>query len=156
MNDSNIITLKRRPIKTAVVDSELEELYTSSFFEIAMNSRSQFSPSQYEIILNSLTPILSLKFYQRNPQKALELLNQYKKIKQDEIEFIDKMPDKESSLNHVFKYYFKQFQVDKKEKGFGNALDINKDFYFLCEDLFYSLPASFVFALINIMECLKK
>lgn len=154
MNDSNIITLKRRPIKN--VDYELEELYHSSFFEIAMNSRSQFNVSQYEIILNSLTPILSLKFYQQNPQKALELLNQYKKIKQDEIEFIEKMPDKESCLDHVFKYYFKQFQVDKKEKGFDEALDKNQDFYFLCEDLFRSLPASFVFSLINIMECLKK
>jgi len=134
----------------------MEELYHSSYFEIGMNASSKIDKDKYDLVINLLSPALSSKFYQTQPKKAEALVEQYKKIKPDELEFFTNMPDKESSLDHVFKYYFKQFQLDRQKFGFEEALDKHQDFYFLCEEIYRELPASYVFSLINTMELLRK
>lgn len=148
MSGSNIITINRRESHNYNVN----DLYHSSFFEIAMNSINKIKKEKYDIFLNYLSPILSLKFYESNKEKSLQLINQYIEVKIEEAEYVKNMPDEASKLDHVFRYYFKQFQIDKEIYGYEEALDKNQDFYFLCESLYMSLPCSFVFSLINLKE----
>lgn len=151
MSDSNIITINRK----VKVDFELEELYNTSFFEIAMNAYSEIERNKHDIILHALTPILSLKFYELHKEKAMNLVRQYKQVRTEDVEFLSGIPDEASCVDHVLKYYFKQFQNDKRDLGFEEALDKNQDFYFLCEEVYRTIPVSFVFSLINLKGCLK-
>lgn len=152
---NNVITINRKPNLNTPEDFELESLYHSSFFDIVMNAKSLFSDKEYDFIINAISPAISSKFYEVDKKQSNFLIKQYVLIKKDEKDFLDKMRDVESSLDHIFKYYLKQFQLDKKESGFEIALDKNQDFYFLCEEMYKKLPTSFVFSLINIMESLK-
>lgn len=151
---SNVITVK--PRSQEQFDYTLEDLYHSSYFDIVMNCKTKFNEKKYEIILNFISPSISWQFYKSDPKKAVSLLENYKNINKKEKTYLDKMPDTAGAMDHMFKSYLKTFQSDLKTLGFDEALDKNQDFYFLCEEIYRTLPSSFVFSLINIMENLQR
>ena len=132
--------------------SDLELLYDSTFFEIVMNARGRYDEAEYDTILSIICPSLSSNYSKMHQAKAQELIKQYCNIKPQEASFVSNMPELASATNHVFLYFFKEFFASVKTKGIQETLDENQEFFFTNEVVFKTLPASFVFALINFVE----
>lgn len=133
----------------------LEQLYDATFFEYVMNAQKTLSPQVHDLILMTVGPALSLKFYEQSPESAEKLISAYLKVKPEESTTIQKFPDRPTALDHVFKSYFKSYKSDLEAGGFEEALDQSQDFYLKCDELYKTLPASYAFLLINLVDKLK-
>lgn len=152
----NIIDLKKRKIDSPTPqDIAKEELYNSTFYEYVMNVPKKVDPIIHQMILTLITPALSQKFFEQAPKRSQVLIDNYLEIKPEDKEFISNMPDIASSINYIFKHYFYSFQEDLSKTSYEEALDKNQDFYFECESLYRDLPASFVFAIVDLVEQIK-
>jgi hypothetical protein len=83
------------------------------------------------------------------------LIEKYLIIKPEDKSFLDKMRDVPSKVHYVFKYYFNSMQDDLEVITYAETLDKNESFYFQCEDLFNSLPGSYVFSIIDLLEVMQ-
>ena len=133
-------------------NEDLELLYDTTFYEVVMNATGRYELNQYDTILAIICPSLSYRFFSMFPKRAEDFISAYCKVYPQELEFLSKLPDRPSAINHVFLHYFKEFHRHMKSSGFQDAMDLYQDFYFTNEEIFKSLPISYVFSLVNFIE----
>lgn len=131
--------------------SETDQVYLDSFFNIVMNNTNQIPSDQYRIVINSICPILSLKFLEVKRENVKKVIENYLNIRPEEKEVILSL-DEASRIDHIFRFYLNQYQLDKNRNGFESALDEHQDFYFLAEELYLQIPISFILAMVDNLE----
>lgn len=137
---------------------ELHELYHVTFYDVALNLGEWFNATQYQMILNVITPALASVFFSEFPERCQELISDYyeqepnKKI----IASLKKRPDTTSIVQYILVDYFKQFAKIKKQRGLDNALTEMGEFFQDMEYLFYKLPACYCFILGDLVQLWKK
>ena len=141
------------------LEGDLAELYHVVFFDYFLNLSGELNIKQHKVLLAQIIAPLAYQFFLVNPEKAHGVVQSslaQLKTQKVNIDFIKKMPDEVSMLDHILRHTLYNFLEEIQEKELDTAMKENEEFLSDLEQVFFSLPAAFCFGVVEAVSILAE